>query len=114
VEGREYKKIKKLRYLGGDFILKQTVNPDPGMAVKEVFFTKKGNTLYAILPRLPEKPIKIKEIPVTASSVVTLLGLDRKLKYEKDGDGIVVTIPALSINEIPFQNAYVLKITDVR
>jgi alpha-L-fucosidase len=114
MEGREYRKIKNLRYLGGDFILKQTINPDPGMAVKEVFFTRKGNTLFAILPRMPEKPIKIKEIPVTPSSAVTLIGLDRKLKYEKDGDGIVVTIPALSINEIPFQNAYVLKITDVR
>ena len=113
MEGREYKKINNLRYLGGDFILKQTINPDPGMAVKELFFTRKGSTLYAILPKLPEKQIKIKEIPVTSSTKITLIGLDRKLKWKKDGDDIMVTIPPISVNDISVQPAYVLKITDV-
>ena len=113
MEGREYKKINNLRYLGGDFILKQTINPDPGMAVKELFFTRKGSTLYAILPKLPEKQIKIKEIPVTSSTKITLIGLDKKLKWKKDGDDIMVIIPTISVNDISVQPAYVLKITDV-
>ena len=46
---------KKKHYVSGDAILKQTVDPDPGYAVKEVFFTKKGNNVYAILPRYPQK-----------------------------------------------------------
>lgn len=39
MDGAEYKKLKNLTYVGGDFLLKQTVCPEPGMAVKEVFFT---------------------------------------------------------------------------
>jgi alpha-L-fucosidase len=113
MDGREYRKIHKLQYLGGDFILKQTINPDPGMAVKEIFFTRKGSTVYAILPKLPGKPIKIKDLPVSSASKVTMIGLDRNLKWEKEGIGIVVTIPVISVNEIPCQYAYVLKITDV-
>ena len=35
---RNYK--PKQHYLGGDFILKQTVNPEPGYAVKQLFFTQ--------------------------------------------------------------------------
>ena len=113
IDGREYKKTHNLRYLGGDFILKQTVSPDPGMAVKEMFFTKKGNTVYAILPKLPEKQVKINEMPVTPSSKITLLGSDKNLKWKKDGNAIIVTIPAFSVNEIPARQAYVLKITNV-
>lgn len=114
MEGSEYKKINKLRYLGGDFILKQTVNPDPGMAVKEMFFTQKGNTVYVILPKLPEKPLKINGMPASSATKVTLIGSGRELKWKKAGDGIVVTIPVISSNEVPAQHAYVLKVTDIR
>jgi alpha-L-fucosidase len=113
IDGNEYKKANNLHYLGGDFILKQTVKPDPGMAVKEMFFTSKGSTVYAILAKLPEKQVKINEIIVSSNAKVTLLGSDKNLKWEKNGNGIVVTIPVLSINEIPCQYAYVLKITNV-
>lgn len=113
MDGREYRKINKLQYLGGDFILKQTVSPDPGMAIKEMFFTRKGSTVYAILPKLPNKPIKIKDLPLSSSSKVTMLGFDRNIKWKKDGNGIAVTIPVISLNEIPVQHAYVLKITNV-
>jgi alpha-L-fucosidase len=114
MDGIEYKKVNKLQYLGGDFILKQTLNPDPGMAVKEMFFTKKANTVYAVLPKLTEQKLKINEMPVSSATKVTLLASGRKLKWKKEGDGIVVTIPVISINEISFQHAYVLKITDLR
>jgi alpha-L-fucosidase len=114
MEGAEYKKINKLRYLGGDFILKQTVNPDPGMAVKEIFFTQKGSTVYAIVPKLPEESLKIDTIPVSSSTKVTLTGYKEGLKWKKQGDGIIVTIPVISRNEVPVQHAYVFKITDVR
>jgi alpha-L-fucosidase len=113
MEGSEYRKVNKLRYLGGDFILKQTINPDPGMAVKEIFFTKKGNAIYAILPKLSEKPLVINDMPVSSTTKVTLLASGRDLKWKKEGNGIVVTMPVISINEIPVQNAYVLKITDI-
>jgi alpha-L-fucosidase len=114
MEGSEYKKANKLRYLGGDFILKQTVNPDPGMAVKEMFFTKKGNIVYAILPKLTDKAVIINDISVSTGTKVTLVGSNKKFKWKKDGNGIIVAIPVLSITEIPFQEAYVLRISEVQ
>jgi len=114
MDGNEYMKVNKLFYLGGDFILKQTVNPDPGMAVKEMFFTKKGSTVYAILPKLAEKELQINEMPVSPSTTVTLLGSARKLEWKKKNNDIIVTIPLISRNEIPDQHAYVLKITNVQ
>jgi alpha-L-fucosidase len=114
ITAQEYKKINKLRYLGGDFTLKQTLNPDPGMAVKEIFFTKKDNTLYAILPRMPDKSIRIKDLKVNPSTKITMLGVDRKFNFKKDGDGIIVEIPPISINEVPGRYAYVLKITSIQ
>ncbi len=43
---------------GGDLLLKLTVDPDPGFAVKECFFTYNAahNDLYAILPRWTGDP----------------------------------------------------------
>lgn len=114
VEALEYKKIHKIRYLGGDFILKQTVNPEPGMAVKEVFFTKKGSDVYAILPKYPDYQLIIKDIPVTSATKVTMLGTDKKLEWKKSGDGIVVMPPALTYSEVPCRYAWVLKITGVQ
>ena len=50
-EGKRDYKAKK----GEDMMIKLTVNPNPGYAVKEVFFTYRAasNQLYAILPRYP-------------------------------------------------------------
>ncbi|WP_282456994.1 alpha-L-fucosidase [Chitinophaga sedimenti] len=45
---------QKPGYASGEYILKQTTNPDPGFAVKQAFFTTKDNNLYAITPLLPE------------------------------------------------------------
>jgi len=112
MDGAEYKKINKLRYLGADFILKQTVNPDPGMAVKEMFFTKKGNTVYAILPKLPQNTIRINNIKASSSTRVTLLGTGKNFNWKSAGSDIVVTVPVLLSGEVPCQHAYVLKITN--
>ncbi|MBT3243383.1 MAG: alpha-L-fucosidase [Bacteroidetes bacterium] len=49
------------QYMTGFDILKETVNPDPGQAVKEIFFTSKENTLYAICPKWPGKKLIIKD-----------------------------------------------------
>jgi alpha-L-fucosidase len=112
IEGDEYKKMNKLSYLGGDFILKQTVSPDQGMAVKEIFFTRKGSTVYAILPKFPAKSLTIKNISVTSASEISLLGYDGKFKWKENGNNISITMPVIPFNEMPCQHAYVLKITN--
>lgn len=59
-KGNREWKSKEKHYVSGDAILKQTVDPDPGYAVKEVFFTKKGNNIYAIMPRYPKNKIVLR------------------------------------------------------
>ncbi|MGC4101742.1 alpha-L-fucosidase [Ferruginibacter sp.] len=56
---REYKNRS------GDMLLKITIDPDPGYAVKEVFYTYNSNTnsLYAIFPRYPsDQKLVLKDI----------------------------------------------------
>jgi hypothetical protein len=43
-----------------------------------------------------------------------MVGVDKKISFKKSGDGIVVTVPPISINSIPCRHAYVLKITDIK
>jgi alpha-L-fucosidase len=113
MEAAEYKKINNIRYLGGDFILKQTLKPDPGMAVKEIFFTRKGSTVYAILPKLPDNQLKINVMPVSKDTRISLIGFNSNLKWKKVGTGIMINFPVISVNALPVQNAWVLKITNV-
>ncbi len=114
LDGKAYKKLKKLSYIGGDFVLKQTIDPEPGMAVKEIFFTAKGSDVYAILPRLPEGKILIKDVIPGKKTRVTMLGTDKEFRWKKVKDGMQVAVPALLATEVPCEDAYVLKLTEVK
>lgn len=58
-KGKRNWKSKEKYYVSANSILKQTVNPDPGYAVQEVFFTTKDHNLYAILTSYSHKKNKI-------------------------------------------------------
>lgn len=115
IDGNDYKKEKNLSYLGGDFILKQTVDPDPGMAVKEVFFTSKGNDVYAIMPRLPEGTFLIKGVHASPETTVQLLGKEQAtISWEKKGDDLLLTVPAISARELADAPACTFKLTNIQ
>jgi alpha-L-fucosidase len=114
LDGTQYKKRKNLSYVAGDFVLKQTLYPDPGMAVKEVFFTSKGRDVYAILPRLPEGRVLLKTVVPAPSTKVSLLGTGKTFSWRKTGEGIEVIVPPLLAREVPCQHAWVLKLADVQ
>lgn len=104
---------KKTHYLGGDYILKQTVDPEPGKAVKEIFFTSKGQDVYAISPRYPKGKLTIKGLKPGKDTKVTLLGYDGELNYNYDKGSLVVDVPALTFDELPCVHAWSFKITNV-
>jgi alpha-L-fucosidase len=109
-DGNTYKKEKKLSYLGGDFILKQTVDPDPGDAVKEVFFTRKGDALYAILPTWGRNgKVLLRDIPLSGRRVVFLEG-GQTLKARQVGKDIEVELPPFDPARIKGRYAWVLKV----
>ncbi len=101
-------------YVSGNAILKQTIDPDPGYAIQEVFFTAKGNSVYAILPKYPKDKIVLKNIYSTAKTKVTLLGSDKEVKWEQKENDIHVIMPELSFDELPCDYAWTLKIEYVK
>jgi len=98
----------------GDALLKQTVDPDPGFAVKEVFFTHNPvmNALYAILPKYPDnKQVVLKGLKIPAGTEITFLETKQKLRLEQKNGHTVIYLPEYNPNKIKAPHAYVLKIT---
>lgn len=56
-KGNREWKPKGKHYVSGNEILKQTIHPEPGYAVKEVFFTKKEMTYMPFCPNIPNLPL---------------------------------------------------------
>lgn len=102
---RDYK--PKQHYLGGDFILKQTVDPEPGYAVKELFFTQKDGNLFAISPKWPGEKLVIMKFQVKKDTKISLLGREGSLKWKNEGKDLVIQMPPALPVESP---AYVVKI----
>lgn len=113
ISGEVYKKKHHLDYLGGDFILKQTLEPDSGMAVKQMFFTRKGNTLYVILPAWPNRPLYISDLKLGSASRIHVLGSEQPVSWSHSKSGIMLH-PGQLVRQGTSRYAYVLRITDVQ
>ncbi len=97
----------------GDLLLKLTVDPDPGYAVKEVFYTYNSdkNDLYAILPRYPDNgSITLHDIELPAGTAIKLLASGQTASWKQTGKDVEVTLPAYNPNKIKTPYAFVLKI----
>jgi alpha-L-fucosidase len=98
---------------GGDPVLKITVDPDPGYAVKEVFYTYNSNTndLYAIFPKYPaDKKLVLKDVNPASSTAVSFLSTGEKLQWQQQGDDITIALPDYDPNKMKAPYAYVIKI----
>ncbi len=99
----------------GDQILKQTLNPDPGYAVKEVFYTyqPKTNTLYIILPRYPsDGRVVLRDIQLPYGAEVTLLGSKSRPRIELSGSNTILNLPFYDPNAFVAPYAYVVKVAN--
>jgi len=98
----------------GDLLLKLTVDPDPGYAVKEVFYTYNPitNSLYAILPKYPaSRKIVLKAVDLSeGKSKVSLLTTRQGLSWNLDGDNTIILLPEYDPNKMKAPYAYVIKI----
>lgn len=74
-----------------------------------VRFTKKGDTLYAILLAWPEAPLTISAIPQNIGRVTkaTLLGSDAPVTFKQNDAGMTVTLPPRPADA---RHAFVLKL----
>ncbi len=85
--------------------------PKEGRAVKQVFFTKKPDALYAISVGWPGRELVLRDIRVHRDSVVSMLGVPGTLKTSLAGDVLTITLPEFGPDEAPCQYAYAFKIT---
>jgi alpha-L-fucosidase len=107
-EGRRDYKEKS-----GDMLLKITIDPEPGYAVKEVFYTYNptANSLYAILPKYPDnRRLVLKDIGLPAGTALSFLSTGQKLSWKQNGKDVVIEFPEYNPNHIKSPYAYVLKI----
>ena len=100
---------------GGDIMLKLTVDPDPGYAVKEVFYTYNptANSLYAIFPKYPDnKKLVLKDITLPSSTKISFLSTKENLQWKQSGANVEISLPEYSPNKIRSPHAFALKIAD--
>ncbi len=98
-----------------DIMLKLTVNPDPGYAVKEIFYTYNPttNSLYAILPKYPsDNKLVIRDMQLPTSTDIQFLSTKQKIQWKQNGSNVEITLPAYDPNAIKSPYAYVLKINN--
>jgi alpha-L-fucosidase len=88
-----------------------TLAPAPGDARKEILFTRKGSTLYAILTRYPRGEFVLRDLKLPARARVTLLGAPRlRIGWRQKGPDVVVAAPAIGDGELPFEGPRTFKI----
>lgn len=102
---------EKYHYLPTEYILKQTVDQQPGYAVREMFFTQKNNDLYAILPKFPKDSFTLRDYTIQPKANITMLGTNLNLTYEQKGKDVIIYMPRLTIEELPCLHAWTIKIS---
>jgi len=101
----------------GEFMVKYNLmdqvgqTPRNGSAVKQVFFTRKPDALYAITAGWPGKQLVLRDIRVPAGATVSMLGVPGELKISVAGNNLSITTPELAPEEAPCRHAFVFKIT---
>ena len=76
-------------------------------------YTSKSQDVYAIVLEWPTTGILELDAPVSHpdKTEITMLGLDMNIKWRSKGEkGMVIEMPVVSVNEIPSQWAWVLKV----
>lgn len=85
--------------------------PKDGRAVKQVFFTKKPDALYAITPGWPGERLVLRNIKASARATATMLGVPGALKTTLAKDTLTIDTPDLGPGQAPGQHAFVFKIS---
>lgn len=76
----------------------------------DLYFTVKGNDLYIICTKYPQKPVTIHGVSKKPAKTV-LMGSNMHAKYSHNGKSITITPPAITPGNHPGQYAWVFKLT---
>jgi alpha-L-fucosidase len=113
-EGRRQEVDTSTNYRAQYDVEKLTLHPAAGDARKEVLFTRKGDTVYAILPRYPRGELTVRGVRLAKGARVGLLGSTHAdLAWRQRGDDLHIIVPQLEDGELPFAGAFVFRLTKV-
>ncbi len=84
--------------------------PRGDKAVKQAFFTRKGDTLYAITAGWPGRRLVLRDIQAPSDAAVTLLGHEGKLACTVEANTLTIEAPDLNVDQAPCRHAYTFKI----
>ncbi len=94
---------------------KLTLNPAPGDARKEILFTRRGDVVYAIVPRYPQRELVVRDVRLAKGARIALLGSDYdNVPWKQRGADVVITVPVIADGELPFEGPRTFKVDGVR
>ncbi|MCK9413289.1 MAG: alpha-L-fucosidase [Prolixibacteraceae bacterium] len=76
----------------------------------EVFYTKKGNSLYAICPIWPGEELILNGVVPSKTANISILGIGKNLKWSVNNNNLHIKVPQLTIDKLPCQYAWTFKI----
>lgn len=96
-------------------IYQMTIDPKPGEAVKEFWFTQKENNLYAFSPEWPKKStITLQDVTPTKSTTVKLMGCSKALPFVETATGISIDISSIGIRDLKSEFVFGFEITNIK
>lgn len=110
----EQKEPERGRFRSKYDVMKFTVSPDPGMAIKEIFFTHKEGNLYCVCPVYPKKQLIVKDVTLESGAKVEMLGYDKKISWKQKGKDVIIEVPQLTASEVPCQYAWTFKLSGIK
>ena len=78
---------------------------------KDIYYTKKGDTVYAIINRFPFGSVTLSEVDFDENIKARLLSHDAVLTTENDGGKLKINFPAINPDEVKCQYLYAIEIT---
>ncbi|HVI47723.1 MAG TPA: alpha-L-fucosidase [Chitinophaga sp.] len=99
--------VKEASYMANYDVAKM-VRPANGNAYIEMFFTRKDNTLYCIVPYYRPQ-LRIRDFNAGKGAVVSIPGCDKPVKWQQEGKDCVIDLSSLKPGDIPAET-FVVKI----
>ena len=87
------------------------MRPAPGDARKDILFTRREGTLYAILPVYPPGALTIRDLRLPKGARVSLLGSRyADIAWRQKAGNVVIAMPSIADGELTFEGPRTLKI----
>jgi alpha-L-fucosidase len=107
-------KMEEKEFMSEYNIINMVDEPPAGYARVDVFFTAKDDTVYAILPRWPERDITLEGLTAASGANVTMLESGDSLHWRNEGARFRIEMPESLRAKVPFRHAYVIKMAGIR